>query len=103
MGARLQLAMSDRQIDALAMPQWKKGILRALAHYGGYVGDTGGPGFGVQIESSTTYTAFGRTDPLVALAQRTPNVQTYLDRYLFDLADGVDWTRYLRVLTPPKH
>ena len=102
MGARLQLAMSDAQIAALPMPRWKKGILRALAHYGGYVGDTGGPGFGVQIESSTTYTAFGRPDPLVQLAQRSPNVQTYLDRYLFDLADGVDWTRYLRVITPPK-
>ncbi len=103
MGARLQLAMSDAQIDALPVPLWKKGVLRALAHYGGYVGDTGGPGFGVQIESSTTYTAFGRTDPLVALAQRSANVQSYLDRYLFDLASGVDWTRYLRVLTPPQH
>lgn len=102
MGARLQLAMSDAQIEALPMPPWKQAVLRALARYGGYVGDTGGPGFGVQIESSTTYTAFGRPDPLVQLAQRSSNVQPYLDRYLFDLAGGVDWARYLRVLVPPK-
>ncbi|HYV15732.1 MAG TPA: hypothetical protein VE972_06905, partial [Conexibacter sp.] len=47
MGARLQLAMSDAQIAALNVPAWKKTILTALAHYGGYVGDTGGPGFGL--------------------------------------------------------
>ena len=33
--------MSDAQIAALAVPAWKKTILTALAHYGGYVGDTG--------------------------------------------------------------
>jgi hypothetical protein len=106
MGARLQLAMSSTQIAALGLPAWKQAVLHALATYGGYVGDTGGPGFGVQIESSTTYTAFGRPDPLVQFAQRelaasTSSVQEYSGRYVLDLAGGVDWARYLRVVTPP--
>ncbi|MGB2710612.1 MAG: hypothetical protein WBC33_03785 [Conexibacter sp.] len=106
-GARLQLAMSDAQIDGLALPAWKQAILRALARYGGYVGDTGGPGFGVMIESSTTYTAFGRPDLLLRFAQQRhatglDAVDEYFGRYTFDLADGVDWARYLRVVVPPK-
>lgn len=36
MGARFQLAMSDTQIAALAVPPWKKAILRAMARYGMY-------------------------------------------------------------------
>jgi hypothetical protein len=109
MGARLQLAMSGAQIAALGLPAWKAGILRALARYGGYVGDTGGPGFGVQLESSITYTSFGQPDPLVELGRSVEatgaaagGVQQYLGRYLFDLADGVDWARYLRVVAPPQ-
>ena len=100
MGARLQLAMSDAQIDALAVPDWKQTILKALAHYGGYVGDTGGPGFGLMFESSTMYTVFGETDPLVAFAQRN-GISPRGNLYPFDMAGGVDWARYLRVLTPP--
>jgi hypothetical protein len=107
MGARLQLAMSGTQIGALPMPAWKKAILTALARYGGYVGDTGGPGFAVELESGTTYTAFGSPDPLVQFARHAvPTggglVRSYGDRYTFDLAGGIDWTRYLRVVAPPK-
>jgi hypothetical protein len=100
MGARFQLAMSDAQIQALAVPVWKKTILTALAHYGGYVGDTGGPGFAFQFESGTTYTSFGVTDPLVTFAKAN-NVPTYNGSYVFNMANGVDWARYLRVLVPP--
>jgi hypothetical protein len=107
MGARLQLAMSDEQIDALALPTWKAGILRALAHYGGYIGDTGGPGFAVQLESSSTYTAFGAADPLLGIAAQSGDetdagVQEYAGRYSFDVASGVDWASRLRVVTPPQ-
>ena len=62
-GARFQLAMSDAQIAALPCPAWKKTILTALAHYGGYVGDTGGPGFGLLFESGATYTVVRRRRP----------------------------------------
>jgi hypothetical protein len=100
MGAHFQLAMSEGQIGALNVPTWKKAILRALARYGGYVGDTGGPGFGLQFESSTMYTAFGYADPLVSFAKQS-GVGAWNGMYAFNLADGVDWARYLRVLAPP--
>ena len=100
MGARFRLNMSDGQIQALPVPAWKKTILTALAHYGGYVGDTGGPGFGFMFESSTTYTAFGVQDPLVPFAQQN-RLPVWEGQYVFKVADGVDWTRYLQVLAPP--
>jgi hypothetical protein len=100
MGARFQLDMSDAQIAALSVPAWKKTILTALAHYGGYVGDTGGPGFGLMFESGSTYTSFGLPDPLVAFAQKS-NVPQWNGMYVFDLASGVDWGSFLRVLPPP--
>jgi hypothetical protein len=101
MGARLQLTMSAAQIDALDAPRWKKAILRAMARYGAFVGDTGGDGFTVMFESSTMYTAFGRPDPMVQLAQAS-GLRSIDGRYVFDLASGVDWRRYLRVVAPPK-
>jgi hypothetical protein len=100
MGARLRLAMSDAEIDALDVPRWKRAILRALANYGGYVGDTGGPGFGLMFESGSTYTSFGAEDPLAALA-RSAGIHRRGGLYRFDIADGVEWGRHLRVLVPP--
>lgn len=107
MGARLQLAMSGAEIDALGLPEWKRAILHALARYGGYVGDTGGPGFAIQLESGSTYTAFGYADPLLGFAAQSGgetdgSVQEYEGRYLFDIASGVDWASRLRVVTPPR-
>jgi len=49
MGQRLQLAMSDRQINALRVPQWRKVILRTMAKYGGFVGGVGGRGLSVEL------------------------------------------------------
>ncbi|HEY3019539.1 MAG TPA: LamG domain-containing protein, partial [Solirubrobacteraceae bacterium] len=40
-GTRLRLDYSDAEIERLDAPPWKKAVLRALARYGGYVGDTG--------------------------------------------------------------
>jgi len=99
-GARFQLNMTDSQIAALAVPVWKKTILTALAHYGGYVGDTGGPGFAFEFESGTTYTSFGAPDAMVTFAKAN-SVPTYQGNYVFNMASGVDWAKYLRVLTPP--
>jgi hypothetical protein len=100
MGAHLQLAMSDAQIQALPVPAWRKTILEALAQYGGYVGDTGGPGFGLMFESSTSYTALGLPDPLLIFGALNL-VPFWSGHYVFNVANGVDWSRYLRVLAPP--
>lgn len=104
MGARLKLDMSDAQISALAVPAWKKTILRALATYGGYVGDTGGSGFAFQFESGSGYTSFGAADPLVTYAKSIgmrAGTGDWAGTYAFEMASGVDWARYLRVLVPP--
>lgn len=100
LGARLRLAMTTTQINALAIPNWKKTILRALSNYGGYIGDTGGPGLAFQFESSATYTSFGVADPLVAFAKAN-GVPQWNGTSVFNMASGVDWAKYLRVLVPP--
>jgi len=100
MGARFQLNMTDAQIAALPVPQWKKPLLRAMARYGMYFGDTGGgSSWGIQAESGATYTSFGREDAMVSFA-RKQGVPTYNGTYVFDIADKVDWGRYLRVIDP---
>jgi hypothetical protein len=100
MGAHFVLAMSDAQIAVLAVPWWKKVILTALAHYGGYVGDTGGSGFNFQFESSSTYTSFGWADLLFSLS-RGLGLPLWNGLYVYNVASSVDWARYLRVLVPP--
>ncbi len=99
MGAHFRLAMSREQIAALPVARWKKTILRAMATYGMYVGDTGGGSWGIKMESGSTFTSFGVADPLVAFAKangwtRWENV------WVGKLARGVDWARYLRVIAP---
>ena len=99
MGARLQLAMSPAEIDALRVPEWKRTILRAMATYGMYVGDTGGGGWGIKLESGSTYTSFGVPDPLVAFARA--NEWTRDERlWVGELGEGVDWAHRLRVVDP---
>lgn len=99
MGAHLQLAMSAEQIDALPVPAWKKTVLRAMAEYGVFVGDTGGGTWGVQMESGSTFTSFGHPDPLVEFARDNGWVP-YGDVWVGNLRDDVDWARYLRVIDP---
>ena len=98
MGTRLQLQMTAAEIDALPVPDWKKTILRAMAGYGMFIGDTGGGSWGIALESGATYTSFGHPDPLLAFAQ-TNAWTPYQDRYVADLHDDIDWTR-LRVIDP---
>jgi hypothetical protein len=100
MGTRLQLAMSDDQIAGLGLPKWKTAILTAMAHYGMYFGDTGGGGIGLQTESSATYTSFGVADPLLDWAKTAPGAVVSNGNWVLDIAGGVDWTRYLRVVDP---
>jgi hypothetical protein len=100
MGAHLQLDLTRAQIDRLELPSWKSTILRALAEYGAYVGDTGGAPWSLLAESPRAYATVGLEDPLLAIA-RDADVPQYDGMYSFPLADGVDWRRHLRVLEPP--
>jgi len=100
MGARFQLDMSDAEIDALDMPAWKKAVLRAMARYGMYVGDTGGT-WGVKLEGGITYTSFGYEDRYVAFAKRVGvPYHSRGDRWIFNLRDGIDWRSRLRLIDP---
>ncbi len=99
MGARFVLDMSDSEIDSLRVPGWKKTILRALASYGMIVGDAIGSGaWGLQLESGSSYTSFGAADPLAAFARRA-GLGQWNGMYVFNLQDGVDWSR-LRLVEP---
>jgi hypothetical protein len=106
MGARLQLTMTQAEINALSVPAWKKTILTALREYGMIVGDTGGPAtslFSLQFESGMVDRAFGRAERLDtwATAQGLPawtNPDTGRTEHSFDLGPGVSWTSKLRVV-----
>jgi hypothetical protein len=89
MGQHFYLDMSDAEIGALAKPVWQKTVLLAMAHYGLYVGDTGGGC--LKIESGSSYTSFGLADPWVQVA-RDAGVSNS-----FDLSDAVDWSAHLKV------
>jgi hypothetical protein len=90
--------MRDAEIDALDVPAWKKTILRAMAHYGMYVGDITGSPWGLMFESGSSYTSFGVEDEMVKFADAA-GVPSLDGVYYFDVASGVDWNR-LRVIDP---
>jgi hypothetical protein len=100
-GQRFYLAYSDSEIAALPVKPWKKTVLSALAHYGGYDCDSGGPGLAVEFESSVMFTAFGQPNPLAQVGERE-QLPTYNGEYVFNLAEGVNWSR-LRAIAPPAH
>jgi hypothetical protein len=103
MGQRFFLDMDAAQIDALPNPAWQKTILHAMAEYGLYVGDTGGMGWGIKLQSGSSYTSFGYPDPWASLGRRF-GVPTWdgagdgQTRYLFDLSDAVSWGTKLKAL-----
>jgi hypothetical protein len=80
------------------MPDWKKAILRAMAEYGMYVGDTGGT-WALKEEGGIAYTSFGEPDRWVEFAKREGI--PYDGRYwVFDIRSGVDWRGRLRMIDP---
>jgi hypothetical protein len=105
MGQHFYLDMTDEQIDALKEPTWQKAILRAMAHYGMYVGDTGGGSWGIEFESGSSYTSFGYGDPWERVGQQL-GAPTWDDpangkhRYIFDFQHAVDWGAKLKVADP---
>ena len=55
---------------------------------------------GLQTESSATYTSFGVEDPILKWAPTAPGVTMWNGNWVLDIASGVDWARYLRVVDP---
>jgi hypothetical protein len=103
MGSHFYLDMSDAEIDAAQVSEWKRTIMRAAAQYGLFVGDTGGAG--IQIESGSSFTSFGQEDPWIEIARDAGktawlNPDTGRDQYRFDLTTGIDWAGRLKMLAP---
>jgi hypothetical protein len=99
MGQRFYLAYTNGEIEALALPPWKKAVLEALSHYGFYICDSGNDTLGFEFESSIMYTAFGAPEWFSVIG-REEHLPSRQGTYLFNLSDGVDWTR-LRAIAPP--
>jgi hypothetical protein len=107
LGQHFFLSMSDAEIDALAVPAWKRTVLRAAARYGMFVGDTGADALGwmLLMQSSQSYTSFGHADPWVAQAKQygiSPWFRSDLNKnvYVFDLRNAISWGSKLRVADP---
>jgi hypothetical protein len=104
-GAHFQLDMTENEIDALTTPWYNKAILKAMAKYGMFVGDTSGSHpWTIQIESGFTYTSFGEPDPWRAFGDEHDgdgwmDYSAGSDLYYWDI-DAVDWESELRMLDP---
>lgn len=101
MGARLQLVLTDAQINALALPEpWEYAILHAMHDYGIYVLDTQGgasPGSSgatleFRYESQTQYDAYGASYPANGL--------TGLSTHTAQLDSVLDWAHSFRIVSP---
>ena len=101
LGQHFYLDMSDAEITGLPIPAWKKTILRAMARYGMFVGDTGSDylGWTISLQSGSSYTSFGLGDPWENLARRY-GISPSSGKYYFDLKDTVNWESRLRVANP---
>jgi hypothetical protein len=104
MGQHFFLDMSDLEINLLEIPEWQKTIVRALAHYGAFVGDTGGSGWVLKLWSGLPYKRAGDPDPWLGVGQLF-GVPSYIAgdgsrRYTFDMRTAVDWDSRLRVVSP---
>lgn len=114
MGARLQLTLSEAQIEAVTLngtpaPWYYKVILSAAVRYGMFVSDEGGAPWGaLKLESGLQYEAMGQEDPWSRFAreQQIPAYQGGWGFYpylrLNDLRDpsGQSVWRNIRVVAP---
>ena len=113
-GQWLRLAMTPAEIDALAVADWQKTIFRALATYGGWVGDQGSgnlAALALQVEGPSTWTSYGLPNPWEAWAEQQRSlpgsrVGSYPDangraRYELDVFDApIDWKSKLQAIDP---
>lgn len=100
MGARLQLTLTDAQINALKLKEpWEYALLHAMHDYGVYILDTEGgssPGSGTatlefRFESQTQYNAYG-------LSYGANNVPG-LSSYLVQMDTALDWAHSFRIVS----
>lgn len=105
-GEHFYLDMTAAEIDALAIPAWKRTIMHAMAEYGTYVRDTGG-GLFVAVANPLSWTVFGYTDPLTDYAKSIgipPYVQSADGETVYVMKFGndvpVNWANEFKVAQP---
>jgi hypothetical protein len=98
-GQRFYLAYTDVEIEALGFRPWKTAILKALAHFGFYISDTGNNATSFRWEGARMYAPFGAPEPFEEIG-REQGLPLEGGKYVFKLSEGVDWTR-LRAIAPP--
>jgi len=98
-GSHFMLDLSDAQIAALDVPRWKKTVLTAMAHYGMFVGDTGGS-WAVTTESGIQYSSLKQPDKWIAFGQANGWDRYQGDIWVGHLREGIDWARHLKVVDP---
>ncbi len=98
-GQRFYLDYTGAEIEALGFRPWKVAVLKALAHYGFYVSDTGNSTNSLRWEGSRMYTPFGAPERFEATG-REQGLPQEDGKYVFDLYEGVDWP-HLRAIAPP--
>jgi hypothetical protein len=108
-GQWFRLDLTDAQIAATGYPAWQQTLLRALSHYGMFVGDQGSNGaFDIYTESHASYASFGSPNPWTAyarrLARRRANrVAIAPDgtiRFRLDDIPHAFWLEHLRAVSP---
>lgn len=106
MGARLQLALSEAEIEAMQLPRRERAILRALSRYGAFVSDTtGADHWGLEFESPAVFASFGEQDARIALAKRLRTPREDFNgngdaEYWLPFSSATDWQRDLHVISP---
>lgn len=114
-GSLIFVDYTPTQINAMAIPAWKKAILRAMSTYGAYIGDTGGAGrlggMALRAEGSQAYYFSGVTWPIPAFAAAN-NIPTTGGGtsgevgYIFSWASGIptvngaDITGHIHIADP---
>lgn len=115
MGALFALDRTEAQIDAMNLAPWKKVVLKAMAKYGMYVGDTGVRQNALELETGMQYLACGYSDRWLQWMESevarypdgghgfepyvpgTPGVQ----RWVGKLQEGSEqWVPYLKMVDP---
>jgi hypothetical protein len=79
LGNMIFLDYTDAQINSMNLHAWQKPIIMALAHYGGYIGDTGngnGSIAPVRVEGNQAYAQAGTVNPIYAWLAPQAGVQT---------------------------
>jgi hypothetical protein len=102
-GQHFYLDYSDAEIDALDASVPVKAFVRALAHYGAFVGDTGGDVYSFNRESYVSYTSQGVTNAWDTVARKyklQASSWKGASNWLLNAHIGVDWKNKLKVAHP---